>query len=65
MVSLLNIIALYIKALCPPVLKFVLPFKIDLSILLLKELIDRIHDTFMASKTSTTKLGFQFRKGNR
>jgi hypothetical protein len=32
------------------------------SILELKELIDRLHDTFIASKTSTTQLGFQFRK---
>jgi hypothetical protein len=30
--------------------------------LVLKELIDRLHDNFIASKTSTTKLGFQFWK---
>jgi hypothetical protein len=62
MVLLFKIIALYINALCPPVLQLVSPFNIELSILVLKELIDRLHDTFIASKTSTTKLGFQFRK---
>jgi hypothetical protein len=51
-----------INALYQPVLQLVWPFKIELSILVLKELIDRLHDTFIASKTSTTKLGFQFRK---
>jgi hypothetical protein len=30
--------------------------------LVLKELIDSLHDTFIAYRTSTTKLGFQFRK---
>jgi hypothetical protein len=34
----------------------------NLSILVLKELNDRLHDIFIASKTSTTKLGFQFQK---
>jgi hypothetical protein len=28
--------------------------------LVLKEVIDRLHDNYIASKTSTTKLGFQF-----
>jgi hypothetical protein len=30
--------------------------------LVLKELIDCFHDTFIATKSSTTKLGFQLRK---
>jgi hypothetical protein len=37
-------------------------FKIELSILVLKELIDRHYDTFIASKTFTTKLGFQLKQ---
>jgi hypothetical protein len=37
------------------VLQLFSPFKIELSILVPKELIDRLHDTFIASKTSTTK----------
>jgi hypothetical protein len=55
-------IALYINALCPSVLQLDLPFKIELSMLVLKKLIDCLHDTFITSKTSITKLGFQFRK---
>jgi hypothetical protein len=44
------------------VLQPVKTFKIELSILVLEELIYRLHYTYIASKTSTTKLGFQFRK---
>jgi hypothetical protein len=58
-VLLFNIIALYINTLCPLVLQLVSPFKIEHSYLFL---IDRRHDTFIASKTSATKVGFQFPK---
>jgi hypothetical protein len=44
------------------VLKLVLPFKIELSILVLKKLIDRLYETLIASKTPTTKRGFYFRE---
>jgi hypothetical protein len=53
---------MHINALCSPVFQLVLPFKIELSISVLKELIDRLNGTFIASRMSTTKLGFQFRK---